>query len=81
MHAHPINQVQIYKKMHLPYDLIGLHGQHFTKEARKIEEKSSIEQKVEFNKVQKRSKNSFELQREFVVWIKVQEIMTIVDFE
>ena len=41
----------------------------------------SIEQKIEFDKFPKILKKSFEIWREFVVWIKTQEIMTIVDFE
>ena len=67
MHMHPINQVLIYKKMHLPCELIGLNREYFTKEAREIENKSYIEQKIEFDEVPKSSKKSFKLWREFVV--------------
>ena len=81
MHMHPINQVLIYEKMYLPCELIRLNGQYFEKEAIEMEDKSSIEQKIEFNKVLKPSKKSFKLWREFVVWIKAKEIMTIVDFK
>ena len=46
-----------------------------------MENKSSIEQKIEFDTVPKPLKKSFELQRELVVWIKAQKIITIVNFE
>ena len=46
-----------------------------------MEDKSSIESKIEFDEVPKPLKKSFELWREFVVWIKAQEIMIIFNFE
>ena len=60
MHMQPINQVRIYKKMYLPCELIGLNEQYFTKQAREKEDKSSIEQKIQFYEVPKQSKKSFQ---------------------
>ena len=52
-----------------------------TKEAREKEAKSSVRWTVEFDKVPKPSKVSFQLWEDFVEWLKCQNIMTIVDFE
>ena len=35
----PINQVRIYKRMMLPYELVGFQGSNKTKEAREYEKK------------------------------------------
>ena len=37
-----INHVQLFKKMMLPCELIGFHGNKITKEAREVMSKSSI---------------------------------------
>ena len=46
-----------------------------------MENKSSIEQTIEFDEIPKPSKKSFKLWREFAVWMKAQEIMIIFHFE
>ena len=39
----PINQIRIWKKVYLPYELVGLNGKEQTRAFREINEKSSIE--------------------------------------
>ena len=62
----PINQVRISKRMTLPYELVGFKGDRKTKEARYDEEQSSVLWKIQFKKVPKPSKKSYELWHSFV---------------
>ena len=61
-----INQVWIFKRMILPCDLIGLHENQITKEAREREEKSCVLQNMDLESVPKPSKKSFEMWDEFL---------------
>ena len=57
----PINQVRIYKRMHLPCELVGFCGSKETKGFRIDFERSDIQWKVEFLKVPRPSKKSFDI--------------------
>jgi hypothetical protein len=76
-----INHVRLYKRMLLPCELIGFHGDQVTKEARDTLERSSILWKIQFDEVRKPHKTLIDEWREFITWIKGKRIETIIDFD
>ena len=78
--AEAINHVRMYKKMILPCELVGFRGDKETKEAREVFELSTILWKVKFDEVRKPHKRLIAEWIDFVVWLKEQQIETIVDF-
>ena len=76
-----INHVRLFKKMMLPCELIGFHGNKITKEAREVMSESSIKWKIKFDIVSKPYKRLVEEWTSFVEWLKLQHIETlIIDF-
>ena len=75
-----INHVRIFKKMILPYELIGFRGDKVTKEAREVYERSAIIWNVKFEEIRKPHKRLIDEWKEFVKWLKEQQIETVVDF-
>ena len=76
-----INHVRIYKRMILPCELTGFYGDKVTKEAREIFETSSLIWNIDFENVRKPHKKLIEIWREFIEWIKLQRIETVIDFD
>ena len=64
-----INYVRIYKKLHLPCELIGALGRTKTKQFKHVEEKSCIRWRTSFPEVMRPSKKSIER------WIKFLECL------
>ena len=76
----PINQVRISKKMYLPCEILGLRGTEITKAGAQIKETSSIVWKFEFEKVLQLSKKTKEVWEDYLEWLKVKNVQTILDF-
>ena len=64
-----MNQVRVFKKMHLPCDLVGFCGKRKMKTFREGMEKSVIKWKVDFIKVSKPTKKRLETWQEFIDWL------------
>jgi len=77
----PINHVRLHKRMVLPCELVGFNGERTTKEMREHYSQSCVKWTMEFEKVPKPSKKSYQIWEEFIKWLKEQKIQTIVDFE
>ena len=76
-----INHVRLFKKMMLPCELIGFHGNKITKEVREVMSESSIKWKIKFDIVSKPYKRLVEEWMSFVEWLKLQQIETLtIDF-
>ena len=75
-----INHVRIKKRTMLPCDLVGFKRDKVTKEARVANATSSIMWNVKFDVGPRPQIRFLETLSDFVEWIKIQQISTIVDF-
>ena len=76
-----INHVRLYKKMILPFEVVGFRGEQQTKEFRNASDKSSVIWNVSFEEVPKPHKRLLEIWMKFLQWLKMQQINTIIDFK
>ena len=63
----PINQVQLFKKMKLPYELFGFNEDSMMKEAREVKLKSCLKWKRKLIEVPTLSRKSIEIWENFVI--------------
>ena len=60
-----LNHVRLYKKIILPYELVGIEGNKKTKELRNPLDSSCFKQRIMFPILPKPSKKSFQLYTEY----------------
>ena len=77
----PINQVRLFKKMFLPCELVGLKGNVKTHQFTSLEATSSLKWNINFLKMPKPSKKSFQIWSDFIEWMFQQSIVTGNDFD
>ena len=63
----PINYVRLFKKMYLPFKLVGMKGDVETEECKEVLCQSSVKWRFEFPTIPKPSKKSVELWKGFIV--------------
>ena len=77
----PINYIRIYKKIYLPYELIGTNRRYEIKKMRNQLERRFVEQNFKFPSMPRPSHKSITLWRQFLEWLKTKDVLTIYDFK
>ena len=68
-----INNVRLWKKYILPFEILGIDGNRATSCGEKDDEKSMIKGKFKIPNVEKPNKSCFLKWRHFMVWLRTQE--------
>ena len=65
-----INHVRLYKKVFLPFELVGSSGRDETQAFQEDESMSQVKWTFYRHEVDKLNKTSFKIWRPFIVWLK-----------
>ena len=76
-----INHVRLYKRVFLPFELIGNSGKEQTEAYRIQEKQSQIKQTFYHHNVDKPTQKAFKVWTQFIQWLEKKRITTSFDFD